>query len=134
MRPGLTLRIVGERSFYEVACAGELERVRGALSSAQYDAALELRRLWHDGTLAPGPTASCLASLEAGTSRSADVPDRRLEANDRLRRLLRSMAGCADHVVDVCCYDRRADLHTLQKGLQRAVASCRQGGGVVCAS
>jgi hypothetical protein len=64
-RRGLRLRHVdkGQRSYFEVADPGELERIKASLTQAEYDAGLGLRRLWAAGAMNPEPSSSCLDRL-----------------------------------------------------------------------
>jgi hypothetical protein len=96
-RRGLRLRHTdgGKCSYFEVAEPGELERIRPDLTKAEFDAGIQLRPLWAQGTLLAAPSASCLDRL--GMPRRgyhADPADEhRCEAQDRLRAAMRAMGG-----------------------------------------
>src|SRR5918992_1847638 len=92
-RRGLRLRHVddGKRSYFEVADPGELERLRDRLAVAEYEAGLELRRLWAQGTLNPEATSSAMERLGMPRTGFAEHEDEhRLEAQDELRAVVRS--------------------------------------------
>jgi hypothetical protein len=112
-RRGLRLRHVkgAAKSFYEVECPGELERLKDRLASPEFEAGLTLRRLWVAGTMNPETQSSCLDRLGMPPSGFHDVADeRRLEAQDRLRAAVRAMGymGMGGRLaVEVVAYERR---------------------------
>jgi hypothetical protein len=112
-RRGLKLRYVnkGQQSFYEVGHPGELERIKPSLTQAEYDAGLELRRLWVAGTMNPESQSSVLSRLGMPPRGYHDHDDdHRLEAQDELRAALRSMRmlGMGGQLsLDVVVYERR---------------------------
>lgn len=129
-RRGLRLRTVrgSNRSFYEVADPGALEAVREKLTRAEFEAGLELRRLWRAGTLNGEATSSPVSRLGLGRARfyQDNADDARLEAHDRLGAALRSMGmmGMAGRfAVEVCVYERRVrtaeELDALREALRR---------------
>jgi hypothetical protein len=71
-RPDLHIREIGTSSgrvidhVIEVESAGEIERIRAHLDPDDYDAALELRRLWFYGALNGDAGLSCIARMESG--------------------------------------------------------------------
>jgi hypothetical protein len=129
-RPDLRIREIRTSSgrvidhVIEVEDAGEIERIRDHLEPAEYDAALELRRLWHSGTINGRSGITPIARLASGFA-SGGMSDGRLTRNDALRKALGYCGMMAGYVLDVVVYDRRvetkADMAWLREGLQRLV-------------
>lgn len=118
-RPDLRIREIRTSSgrvidhVIEVENAGEIERIRAHLEPDEYDAAIELRRLWHYGTLNGDAGQSCIARMESGAA-SGSVSETRLTLNDALRHALRGlgmgyMGMMASYVLDVVVYDKRLE-------------------------
>jgi hypothetical protein len=136
-RRGLRLRHVddGKRSYFEVANPGELERIKPSLTQAEYDAGLELRRLWAAGAMNPEPSSSCIDGLGPPRRGFQDHDDEhRLEAQDELRSAIGSMGGlgmCGRYAVEICCYERHVrtqdELLYLRQALSRLAEHLRQG-------
>jgi hypothetical protein len=102
-RPDLRIREIRTSSgriidhVIEVEHAGELGRIRDHLELDEYDAALELSRLWHYGTLNGDSGQSCIARMESGAA-SSSLSDTRLNINDELRRSMGYMGMMAGYV------------------------------------
>jgi hypothetical protein len=136
-RRGLRLRHVkdGTQSFYEVACPGELERIRHAITRAEYDAGVHLRGLWVHGTLNPEASSSAIDRLGLPRARFVEHDNEgRLEAQDELRAACKAMGmlGMAGRfAVEVCCYERRVrnadEVLYLRTALSRLAEHLRTG-------
>jgi hypothetical protein len=134
-RRGLRLRHVdgGKRSYFEVECPGELERLKDRMTPAEFDAGIQLRLLWAHGTLNPESQSSCMHRLGMPPrSLCEHDDDHRLEAQDELRAAIRAMGymGMSGRfAVEVVVYERRVEtaekLDALRSALSRLAEHLR---------
>jgi hypothetical protein len=112
-----------------------LERIKASLTGPEYDAGLELRRLWAAGTMNPEAQASALDRLGMPPrGHHTPVDEHRDEAQDALRAALRAMGmmGMSGAlVVRVVIYEERVtsqdELLYLRQALSRLAEHLRQG-------